>query len=429
LQVSEDFGLVVTSDAAAGEDPGASVTVDEGEWGEFGGAADEDDWGDFSSRIPESFEGPGTLEGGSTAARVGVVGALEGAVDKPLTAQGDENGWGGEFGDFAEAVPASTDAGGNQEVFAAGGGEDDDFGDFESAGLGPSEASVGLGPAPAIATLALDSPPAAGEILPSEPTLVIAVGEARREEGGQGAGADALVDQLVAIGFERARAVRAARACPGDMGAATDWLLDSMGEANVETTPPGVPVAAQWHGEMEAAARAQSHDSDAFGQLEGYDAGGGAAGDGCNPGVALSIAPSAPAAEENADTEQDPWADLLAADGLSGGVSGADGTGAGTMSADAFSESVGEVGAVAAADGLEATGAGAGVLSKGEEVWYRDRDGQLVRAEIVSLDQSLQPPSYLIHVLAGASAGAHKETERHRSPPTRLCPRPGAPGC
>ena len=43
----------------------------------------------------------------------------------------------------------------------------------------------------------------------------------------------------------------------------------------------------------------------------------------------------------------------------------------GTTGADAFSESVGEIGAVAAAQGSEAAGAGAGALSKGEAVWYR----------------------------------------------------------
>jgi len=93
------------------------------------------------------------------------------------------------------------------------------------------------------------------------------------------------------------------------------------------------------------------------------------------------------------------------------------------MGADALNESVGDIGAVAAAQGSKAAGAGAGALSKGEAVWYRDRDGKEVCVEIVSVDHAAQPPSYSIKIISGDYAGHEIETERDRSAPTSPQPR------
>ncbi|KAL4857852.1 3-hydroxyisobutyryl-CoA hydrolase [Chlorella vulgaris] len=54
-----------------------------------------------------------------------------------------------------------------------------------------------------------------------------------------------------------------------------------------------------------------------------------------------------------------------------------------------------------------------GAFSRGDMVWYRQRDGSWVEAVVASIDLSVQPPSYSIQIPSSSSNG-HRETEGSR---------------
>lgn len=53
-----------------------------------------------------------------------------------------------------------------------------------------------------------------------------------------------------------------------------------------------------------------------------------------------------------------------------------------------------------------------GPVVKGQMVWYKEKDGAWVEVEVVSVDRSIDPPSYGIRL--NGPGGATRETERER---------------
>ncbi|KAJ1487376.1 hypothetical protein T484DRAFT_1786698 [Baffinella frigidus] len=119
-------------------------------------------------------------------------------------------------------------------------------------------------------------------------------------------------------------------------------------------------------------------DGPALGQISRLRADGPASGQ----APEVKHAPPPPAAPV---VDSDPFADLLAEDGMASGDGGD-------------------------AGGDDWLGEEKPVLEKGAIVWYKDREGTFVEAKVLSLDRALQPPSYFIAV-----GDAERETERHRA--------------
>lgn len=63
-----------------------------------------------------------------------------------------------------------------------------------------------------------------------------------------------------------------------------------------------------------------------------------------------------------------------------------------------------------------------GPVSKGQMVWYRERDGAWVEAEVVGVDVTIDPPSYGVRI-----NGSTRETERERLSVLRPPPEGDAP--